>query len=65
VHTRLVIEGWDVRVIAEASGVFVRGPGEVSWNPLAKGGSATLRTGSVVACGRRQLHYHSYRSLLR
>jgi len=64
VHARVVLDGWEVRVVDAGSviGTFVCGPGETAWTPLSSGDSALLRPGTVVAFGRRQLCYHSYRN---
>ncbi|WP_117215154.1 hypothetical protein [Allorhizocola rhizosphaerae] len=64
VHLRVVLDGWDVTAVAEATGAFVRHPQVNGWTPLAKGTAVRLPPGAALACGRRRLHYHSYRSLL-
>jgi len=64
VHARLVLDGWDVHVVDEVDDTFVRRSADRTWTPLPKGTSTTLQPGTAVRCGRRQLHYHSYRSSL-
>ncbi len=63
VHARIVLDGWDVYVIDEGSrnGTFLCLPGE-SWTRSPAGARAALLPGTVVAFGRRQLRYHSYRA---
>lgn len=64
VHARIVLDGWDVRVVDTGStnGTFLCAPGETSWTRLPRGAGATLQPGTVAAFGRRQLRYHSYRA---
>lgn len=64
VHARLVIDGWRVRVVDQAGGTAVRGPGEPAWTRLSAGAASELRSGTVIGCGRRELRYYSYRSEL-
>lgn len=63
VHARIVLDGWDVCLIDEGSrnGSFLCLPGE-SWTRSPAGARAALLPGTVVAFGRRQLRYHSYRA---
>lgn len=64
VHGRVVLDGWSVAVADAGStnGTFLCVPGESSWVRLPAGILTPLRTGSVVAFGRRQLRYHSHRA---
>jgi hypothetical protein len=64
VHARIVLEGWDVRVVDAGStnGTFVCSPGEPEWTRIPQGTSAPLRPGMMLAFGRRQLRYYSHRA---
>lgn len=63
VHARVVLDGWTVTVVDAGSrnGTFVWAPGQASWTRVRPGEAAELRPGTVVAFGRHQLSYHSYR----
>lgn len=61
-ETRLVADGWDVLVIADGEDTSVLWPGDTEWTELPKGSSSIVESGTAIACGRSQLHYHSYRS---
>jgi FHA domain-containing protein len=64
VHARIVLDGWDVSVIDAGStnGTFLCVPSQAGWTRLPRGERAPVRTGTVIAFGRRQLRYHSYRA---
>lgn len=65
VHARLVLAGWDVRLVDAGSptGTFVCGRDERRWTALARGGEVVLRPGDLIAVGPRQLRYHSHRTV--
>jgi len=64
VHARVVLDEWDVQVVDAGSdyGTFLCGPGQSQWTRLGRRASAQLRPGTVLAVGRRQICYHSYRN---
>ncbi|GAA5084380.1 hypothetical protein HNP84_002012 [Thermocatellispora tengchongensis] len=63
VHARVSLDGWEVSVTdaASATGTYVRLPGARDWERLPSGVPSVLRPGTVVAVGRRQFRYDSYR----
>ncbi|HEX5405945.1 MAG TPA: FHA domain-containing protein [Pseudonocardiaceae bacterium] len=64
VHARIVLEGWEVRVIDAGStnGTFVCSPGQPEWAQVPPGTGAVLLPGMMLAFGRRQLRYYSHRA---
>jgi pSer/pThr/pTyr-binding forkhead associated (FHA) protein len=65
VHARIMLDGWQVVLVDAGSrnGTFVCAAGQSSWTRLARGGTAVLATGAMVAFCRRELRYHSYRNV--
>jgi hypothetical protein len=62
-HARVELVGWDVRLrdAGSMNGTFLWRRGDRSWSKLPRGGTADLRPDTLVAFGRRQFRWHSYR----
>ena len=61
-HARIVLQGWDVRVVDTSSnGTFMATPGAVDWTRLPAGEPTTIVPGTRLTMGGRSLVFDSHR----
>jgi pSer/pThr/pTyr-binding forkhead associated (FHA) protein len=63
VHARILLEGWDVRILdaGSSNGTFVAKPGDADWTRLVAQEPVTILPGTRVTMGSRSLVFDSYR----
>jgi hypothetical protein len=63
-HVQIRLEGWQVQVVdlGSANGTGIWGPGEPAWRPAPRLTPVTIRPGTQVGFGQRQLRYESHRN---
>ncbi len=65
VHAKIVLQGWDVRVldVNSANGTFIAKPGETDWTRLTPGEPTTILPGTRISLGGRSVVFDSHRKL--
>lgn len=61
-HCLIHLEGWQVQVVdlASANGTGVYGPGDAAWQVAPRMSAVTIRPGTQVGFGQRQLRFESH-----
>lgn len=64
VHVRIHLDGWQVQVVdlGSANGTGIWGPQDSAWHKSPPQTALTIRPGTQVGLGRRQLRYESHRN---
>ena len=64
VHARIHLEGWAVQVIdlGSANGTGIWSPNDTTWQRAPVNAAQTVRPGTQVGVGRRQMRYESHRN---
>lgn len=63
-HAQIRLDGWQVQVVdlGSANGTGIWAPGESAWRPIPRLTPVTIRPGTQVGFGQRQLRYESHRN---
>ena len=61
-HARVVLDGWDVKILDQhsANGTYIQHAGESSWTRIRDDQPVTIRPGTRVMIGRRTLIFDSH-----